>query len=549
VRFRLWSPRVVPLYAAASRFAIRRQLLSRVLQVIACALTSGIASAEEVLTTSPSAQATSASIVASITDEYLPPYYLSQAPEPLPAADEVAGSAELSAEPSAANDPLANPAQPLSPEVDALLKRIEALEASLAEKAESPEEEREEKVEEPAKKDPLEGWTDTSLEKWTVKLGGHMQADMIQWANTDTNISSNPLGNSARNYFEFRRLRLLAEGTGYGVYDFRLQFDIEPEAGDGVTPPVTDIKDAYFSLNELPGNSRWRIGNFFVPFSLEQVTNDTLNIFMERSIPTQGIFAADREVGMAVYGRTDDMNTTWASGIFLDSISESLKERIDDNQGHRLSGRLTHLLYYDEPSNGRYLVHTGCGVLYTNDQNDLVQFRARPQIHEGPFLIDSGGLPAGSYTTGNLEFATVWGRFSVQSEAFLSDVNFIGAPSQTCSGAYVYGSWFLTGENRIYERFGQHGAQFARNVPFTNVFWVPGGVGWGAWEAKCRWSNLSLTDVDRGEYNDITTGFNWYWSDRVRCMFDWIHPVTEVGTTPFGATTSDIIAMRFDFNF
>jgi phosphate-selective porin OprO/OprP len=544
---------VVPFHAALPRIAVRRQLWSRVLQVIACALTSGIASAEEVLTTSPQVEASSAIIPAGpAADEYLPPYYLSQAPEPLPAADD-AGSAELSGAPTAdhgaASNPLANPTQPLSPEVEALLKRIEALEASLADSAEPPEDEKEEKAAEPAKKDPLEGWTDTSLEKWTVKLGGHVQADWIQWANTDPNISSNPLGATARDYFEFRRLRLMAEGAGYGVYDFRLQIDIEPESGDQVTTPVTDIKDAYFSLNELPGNSRWRIGNFFVPFSLEQVTNDTNNIFMERSIPTQGIFAADREVGMAIYGHTDDMNTTWAGGTFFDSISESLKERIDDNQGQRLSGRLTHLLYYDEPSNGRYLVHTGCGVLYTNDQNDLVQFRARPQIHEGPFLIDSGGLPAGSYTTGNVEFAMVWGRLSVQSEAFLSDVNFIGAPSQTCSGAYVYGSWFLTGENRIYERFGQHGAQFGRNVPFTNVFWVPGGFGWGAWEAKCRWSNLTLTDVDRGQYNDITTGFNWYWSDRVRCMFDWIHPVTAAGTTPFGATHSDIIAMRFDFNF
>jgi phosphate-selective porin OprO/OprP len=279
------------------------------------------------------------------------------------------------------------------------------------------------------------------------------------------------------------------------------------------------------------------------------VTNDTNNIFMERSIPTQGIFAADREVGMAIYGVNDSKDVAWASGVFLDSISDSLKERIDDNQGHRLSGRLTWLPYYDEPSNGRYLVHTGCGVLYTNDQDDSVRFRARPQIHEGPFLIDSLGIPAGSYTTGNIELATVWGPFSVQSEVFLSDVNRIGLSSENAYGAYVYGSYFLKGENRIYERFGQHGAQFARNVPFTNVFLVPGCHGWGGWEAKVRWSNLTLTELGRGEYNDVTAGFNWYWSDRVRCMFDWIHPMTDVGATPFGETTSDVIAMRFDFNF
>jgi phosphate-selective porin OprO/OprP len=480
-------------------------------------------------------------------DPGVSPFYVAAQPEALPqigvAQEGVAsavGGAELNAVDSAV--------PPTNPEIAALLQRIEALEAAAAAKDVEPEP-ADEPANEPEKADPLAGWTDLSTEKWTVRLGGHMQADFIHWANTDPNIQSNIQGVTARDYFEFRRLRLLADGVGYGVYDFRIQIDIEPENGEQVLSPVTDIKDAYFSLNELPGNHRWRIGNFFVPFSLEQVTNDTNNIFMERSIPTQGIFAADREVGMAVYGHADDMNSTWAGGVFLDSISESLKELIDDNQGHRLSGRYTWLPYYDEPSNGRYLLHTGCGVLYTNDQDDAVRFRARPQIHEGPFLIESLGLPAGSYTTGNVELATVWGPFSVQSEAFLSNVNFIGAPSQDCYGAYIYGSWFLTGENRIYERFGQHGAQFARNVPYTNFFWVPSGVGWGAWEAKCRWSNLTLTEVDRGEYNDFTCGFNWYWSDRVRCMFDWIHPMTDVGTTPFGETTSDIIAMRFDFNF
>jgi hypothetical protein len=32
-------------------------------------------------------------------------------------------------------------------------------------------------------------------------------------------------------------------------------------------------------------------------------------------------------------------------------------------------------------------------------------------------------------------------------------------------------------------------------------------------------------------------------------MFDYIHPVTTSDAAPFGATTSDIIGMRFDYNF
>ena len=424
-----------------------------------------------------------------------------------------------------------------SAQIDAILKRLDELEKSTAQPGE---------VKKPAAPEKSLGseWIDMSAEKWNVKFGGHFQLDNINWAHAQ----DPPV--PAFNYIEFRRLRLDAQGTGYGVYDFRLQIDLEPENGDGTDRPVTDIKDAYLSMNELPYYlRRARIGNFFVPFSLEQVTNDRFNVFLERSIPTQGVFAADREVGIAQYGINQAQNITWTFGTFVDSLSESLKERQDDNQGQRVSGRLTFLPYYDEPSNGRYLVHTGAGVLYTKDQDGIHRFRARPQIHEGPFLIDTGPLPIGEYTTGNVEFATVCGPFSVQSEAFLSNVNQIGADTVWVGGAYVHCSYFLTGENRNYERFGQHGAQFGGITPYSNFFWVPGCCGPGAWELKARWSNLNLRELQAGEYNDLTVGCNWYWTDRIRIMFDWIHPVTSGGSRPFGPTDSDIIGMRFDYNF
>lgn len=412
----------------------------------------------------------------------------------------------------------------------------------------------------PDEKNADDVWIDTSTEKWTVKLGGHVQMDYITWVNADPDITEAAAPPGTKNYFEFRRLRLTADGTGYGVFDFRLQMTLEP-ATFGDTPPTginytPDVKDAYLSMNEIPWLGRLRIGHFFVPFSLEQVTNDTMNIFLERSIPTAGVFAADREVGIAFYNCTDDQRLTWTFGTFLDTLSEASKKQIDDNQGYRVSGRVTWLPYYDEPSNGRYLIHLGAGVLYTDDQDNKARFRARPQIHEGPRLIDSGSLNASNYTTGNLEAAVVWGRITVQSEAFLSTINLSTGNPATIGGAYAHLSYFLTGENRVYERFGQHGAQFGRNVPFTNFFLTSGGCGWGAWEAKARWSYLDLNDVNRtvsgtrfgGEYNDLTVGMNWYWSDRTRVMFDWIHPITSAKST-FGATQSDLLAMRFDFNW
>ncbi len=433
-------------------------------------------------------------------------------------------------------------------ELSRLQKRIDQLEAAEKNRTESDKKKKEDeakKKDDEAKKS--EGWQDMSTDKWTVKLGGHIQLDYNNWANGDPAITGTP---GTQDYFEFRRLRLTADGTGYGQCDFRLQMTLEPDTvptSSTTTVTAPNVKDAYFSMNEIPGLGRVRIGNFFVPFGLEAVTNDTNNIFLERSIPTGGIFTPNRQVGIALYNCTDDQSVTWATGAFFDGNFEPLKQRVDDNQGVRVSGRVTWTPFYDEPSNGRYLIHTGAGVLYTHDQDHKVRFAARPQIHLGPVLIDTGVLDASSYTTGNLEFAAVMGPATVQSEAYASNVNMTNG-GQSLSGAYVHLSYFLTGENRIYERFGQHGAQFGRNVPTSNFFLVPGAVSPGAWEVKTRYSNLNMDHFNKGQYNDITTGFNWYFSDRTRVMFDWIHPVTTSQTT-YGATQSDLLAMRFDVNW
>jgi phosphate-selective porin OprO/OprP len=270
--------------------------------------------------------------------------------------------------------------------VSKLEERLAELEAKFADSKKEAEDSSKEKSGD------KKGTAQESTAKWNVRLGGHVQLDFVHWADSSPSIPD------AQNYFEFRRLRLVADGTGYDVLDFRLQMTLEPETIGETTPPglvmSPDVKDAYLSVNEIPTLGRFRIGNFFVPFSLEQVTNDTNNAFLERSIPTQGVFSPDREVGMAFYNSTEDKNATISYGIFLDSISEGLKEKIDDNQGFRLSSRATWLPYYDEASKGRYLWHTGVGILHTSDQDSRVRFRSRPQIREGPRIIDSGPVLA-----------------------------------------------------------------------------------------------------------------------------------------------------------
>jgi phosphate-selective porin OprO/OprP len=381
-------------------------------------------------------------------------------------------------------------------------------------------------------------------QKWTLKYGGAVQADYINWAQTDIP------GFFAQDYFEFRRLRFHTEGTGYGVYDFRFQLELEPENDflDGVVGPDVSIKDMWLGMSELPGRSYVRFGNFFVPFSLEALTSSSNVMFMERSIPSAGVFSPDREVGAAWYTSSSDERMTLASGVFFDSINEGLKEKVDDNQGVRVGTRWTWTPFYDEPSGGRYMTHVGAGIVYTNDGDGLVRFRTRPSIHEGPRVIDTGIMAAESFTVMNLEWARVAGPLCIQSEWFTTMVDRTVADDVTLFGSYLQASYFLTGENRVYEPIGRHYGHFGRVKPHTNFWLVPGCRGIGAWEPKIRWSWLDFTDVDEGQYHDLTVGVNWYWTDRTRWMFEWIHPWTTA-QTPFGTTSSNLLATRLDFTF
>ncbi len=136
--------------------------------------------------------------------------------------------------------------------------------------------------------------------------------------------------------------------------------------------------------------------------------------------------------------------------------------------------------------------------MHTGDFDDQVRFRARPQVQRGPFLLDTGVLNSDTFTTGNFELAAGWGALTSQTELFVSQVNLNSGRTIHVGGAYTHLSYFLTGEHRIYEPFGQHGPQFSRNVPARNFSTKKGSEGWGQFELKARWSLLDLTEATAG---------------------------------------------------
>lgn len=410
-----------------------------------------------------------------------------------------------------------------------LMDRVSALEASMGNSQE-------------------DSWLDTHGQKWKHKWGGRVMADNVLFA-------QEPAGAPQQNYFEFRRIRLFTSGTGYGIFDYKLQLDFEPENSGA---QAVSMKDIWLGMDHVPVLGYVKFGHYYAPFSLEMNTSDKYITFLERTIPTEAVFAPGREVGVAAYNHTHDQNITWGYGVFFDDLSDVTKERIDDNQGTTLAGRMTWTPYYDEMSKGRFLFHTGLGIRYTDPHDNSIRFRSRPHVHEGNYFIDTGTFAdASDFTVLGAELATVWGPLSLQSELMWTQTSTgdRGLGEQSLYGAYVFASYFLTGEHREYVR--RYGI-FGRVKPLENFWIVRGaGIGAGAVELKARWSYLDFSNVDRGTYNDITVGFNWYWTPYVQIKFDWIHPFTDdtfanADGAPadfLGDTESDIIAIRMQFDF
>ncbi len=159
-------------------------------------------------------------------------------------------------------------------------------------------------------------------------------------------------------------------------------------------------------------------------------------------------------------------------------------------------------------------------MLHTDDEDDLVVDSRQAANPTSSIIIDSGLLAVDPIQPEILEFAAVWGPLSIQSEAYLSGVvRQTPEPPPQFSGAYAYVSYFLTTKPALRRSLVSTGLkQFARKSH-------EGTLSLGKLEqdlvlgSQGASFNLDLEDVNRGKYNDLTVGFNWYWSDRTRWMF------------------------------
>ncbi len=402
--------------------------------------------------------------------------------------------------------------------------------------------------------------------KPVIAPSGRIQFDA---ANFSQNAASNSQFGNVQNAVGFRRARIALLGE-YEVFDYIVEMDF---ANRGINSAVnskdqsTSFKDVYIQMRELPCLGNVRVGHFKECFGLEELTSDNYTTFMERSIDDEGAFAPGRNDGIMAYNWTENQRATWAIGAFTNQTGfDQPPLFVYDHWGLDMATRVTYLPWYDEPSGGRGLLHTGFDYAYRSAPDHIGTFATRAENNFGPSVVNMAVTSSANNTLTDVkdwqvvdvESALVYGPLSLQSEVFGCTVERLGGINNNFFGMYAFVSYFLTGENRPYNR--KLGV-FDRVRPYENFFRVKtcdGDVqtGWGAWEVAYRYSYIDmldhLTNVGAGMATDHTFGVNWYMNPFTRVMFNYIHSTDTYNKTNTQRITGgelDQFAVRFAMDF
>jgi phosphate-selective porin OprO/OprP len=391
----------------------------------------------------------------------------------------------------------------------------------------------------------------------------------------------------------FRRARLVARGDAFFNTDYKFEVDFA-----STSRPT--FKDVFFTVKELPYLQNVRVGHMKEPFGLEQLTSSNYITFMERSLCDEGFIVPGRNTGVMAFGGPESEQGTWAIGAFVTDMVDNPPvfgrnglagalpatqpaaptvlptgvTNYDDQPQVATTMRATWLPWYDEATKGRGLWHTGIAYSYrategyrnAANQSVLANYQVRPEAALAPIILSTSSLRAIDTQIMGVETAFVYGPFSAQAEYYYDYVDRpadAGFDDLTFSGCYVYLSYFLTGENRPYNR--KSGA-FDRVKPFTNFFRVHTSdndveTGWGAWELGYRWSYANMLDgipaaqrtVGMGRASDQTIGLNWYLNPNCRLMWNYVlttyDRVQVAGAAPVDGQTMNTFEMRGQFDF
>ena len=419
------------------------------------------------------------------------------------------------------------------------------------------------------------------------RVSGFADLDTVGFAQS---ANSKAVYGPIQNGTDFRRARLNANGALTEQTKYWLEVDF---AAAG-RPSFMDV---WGEQSSIPFFGTIRIGQYRQPVTLDGAVNVRHLEFMEYSSAFSA-FDPFRRVGAASWFVTEDERTFVNYGVygtgatFYNGTNPNNGNTVYNSLGvdnryatsltdHALSFavRATRLLYWDEPSEGRYFFHVGAGYNFsqtggngtTGPDARTYQAQTIPEMFVGdpsaggttaggtPNTLNTGRFLANNFSIYHLETCGSYGAAHFQSEFIATVVDQVNGPPVFLDGAYLQGGYFLTGENVGYNKY--MGAIDYQVKPYTNFFGTgrKGTMcGWGAWELTARLSYLNLNGdilsknqvalpgsaavapnqagnpnpfavipggggINQGQMVNMTLGVNWWWNPYTRLTFNYIY--------------------------
>ena len=307
---------------------------------------------------------------------------------------------------------------------------------------------------------------------------------------------------------EFRRTRLNVKGTSGENWEYKLTIDIDE--GDA------EVDTGYIKYQGFE-NVDLLLGRLKAPAGLEELTSSKWISTIERTVATSdfGILSGKPDFQFQAQAHT---------GNFFGQLAliDEGNEDIDTNDAY--SWALRAGMYFPLGEDNHFL-HAAASYADRDfgDQGTIgikVQNDADFEVNDA----DQFGV----------ELAYVNGPFSAQGElwsaGFDGDTNGAGDVSETdvdVDSYYLLLSYFLTGESRSYK---SGVGKFDKIKPKGNK---------GAWELVAKYEDGEIdpdNQADESEFEILTLGVNWYATNNVKFMLNYLDIDTDNFESEDGAS-------------
>ncbi|MDB6125686.1 MAG: oprP [Pedosphaera sp.] len=434
-----------------------------------------------------------------------------------------------------------------TPNIDALLQRIDELEQKV-------------KVLERNREVDQEISTEKSKGGPSVVLG----SNGLVVRSADTNFVMNIHGyaqtdgrfylndrNTVNDTFLLRRVRPIIEGTVYEKFDYRLMLDIATGNVTGSSAANNALIDDAYVNAKFFKQFQVQVGKYKSPVGLERLKSTADLIFVETGFATQ--LTPNYDTGVEIHNDLFNSPINYAIGIFNGAADAASDDLDTVDQGKDIAGRIFAQPFLNTDKEALRGLGFGVGGSMGRHQGTLPSYRTPGQ--QTFFSYATTTTADGTQYRIDPQFYYYWGPFGILGEYILSSQKVRSSvagnrPARFDNTAWqVEASYFITGEQNSFKTISPlH--------PFG-----PANGGWGALEIAARVEQLSLDKDAFPNYAPATSakeatswgvGVNWYLNRNVKVNLDYEQTSFRGGSKAKTAVTArpeSVILSRVQFAF